>query len=193
MSGDEALRVAGYNVVIHEFAHKLDMRHGEPNGFPPLHPDMNPRDWKRVFAFAYDDFCRKVDDADLRAEDDDGEALAALPIDAVRCDERGGVLRSDFGGFLRNAGAARALLPGGLRAASVVLQAGSAGAAYCVPSGTVEGVVAAALGALRPSRSASSISFSSAADFGAASRASRSMSCSCTCFFIPSLYWRVAA
>jgi len=81
MTGDEEARVAGYNVVIHEFAHKLDMRNGDPNGFPPLHSDMNPKEWKRDLAFAYEDFCRKVDDADLRAEDDDGEALDALPID----------------------------------------------------------------------------------------------------------------
>ncbi|HEY2628691.1 MAG TPA: zinc-dependent peptidase, partial [Usitatibacter sp.] len=40
MTGDEDQRVAGYNVVIHEFAHKLDMRSGEPNGFPPLHQGM---------------------------------------------------------------------------------------------------------------------------------------------------------
>jgi MtfA peptidase len=26
----------GYNVVIHEFAHKIDMRDGEPDGCPPL-------------------------------------------------------------------------------------------------------------------------------------------------------------
>ena len=82
MTGDEQARVAGYNVVIHEFAHKLDMRHGDPNGFPPLHAGMSPREWKRVFSFAYDDFCRKVDDAELRLDDDDGEALDALPIDA---------------------------------------------------------------------------------------------------------------
>lgn len=28
----------GYNVVIHEFAHKLDMRNGTPDGCPPLSP-----------------------------------------------------------------------------------------------------------------------------------------------------------
>jgi len=27
----------GYNVVIHEFAHKLDMLNGSANGYPPLH------------------------------------------------------------------------------------------------------------------------------------------------------------
>jgi Mlc titration factor MtfA (ptsG expression regulator) len=38
MTGDEETRVAGYNVVIHEFAHKLDMRHGEPNVSPRCTP-----------------------------------------------------------------------------------------------------------------------------------------------------------
>jgi Mlc titration factor MtfA (ptsG expression regulator) len=51
----------GYNVVIHEFAHKLDMLNGEANGFPPLHSDMHRDAWARAFTAAYDDFCRDVD------------------------------------------------------------------------------------------------------------------------------------
>jgi len=43
----------GYNVVIHEMAHKLDMLNGEPNGYPPLHKDMDPADWSRIFENAY--------------------------------------------------------------------------------------------------------------------------------------------
>ena len=31
----------GYNVVIHEFAHQIDMLNGDANGFPPLHKDMS--------------------------------------------------------------------------------------------------------------------------------------------------------
>jgi Mlc titration factor MtfA (ptsG expression regulator) len=81
MSADEELRVAGYNVVIHEFAHKLDMRSGDPNGFPPLHSDMSAVAWKRAFSQAYEDFCAKADAAEDRAEIDGGEALDALPID----------------------------------------------------------------------------------------------------------------
>jgi Mlc titration factor MtfA (ptsG expression regulator) len=81
MTGDEETRVAGYNVVIHEFAHKLDMRNGDPNGFPPLHEGMSARDWKRAFSEAYEDFCALVDDADDRAESDNGVALDELPID----------------------------------------------------------------------------------------------------------------
>ncbi len=78
---DEAERVAGYNVVIHEFAHKLDMLNGDPNGCPPLHAGMALADWRRAFRDAFDDFCRRVDEADACAEDDGGRALEALPID----------------------------------------------------------------------------------------------------------------
>ena len=81
MTGDAVARVAGYNVVIHEFAHKLDMRNGDPNGFPPLHAGMSATAWKRAFSEAYEDFCERVDEADELAETDDGEALDALPID----------------------------------------------------------------------------------------------------------------
>lgn len=52
--------VPGYNVVIHEFAHKLDMLNGEPNGFPPLHRDMSRAAWSEAFGAAYQDFCRRV-------------------------------------------------------------------------------------------------------------------------------------
>ena len=81
LAGDEEMRVAGYNVVIHEFAHKLDMLNGDPNGSPPLHAGMSAAEWKRAFAPAYDDFCARVDAADDSFEEDDGEALDALPID----------------------------------------------------------------------------------------------------------------
>lgn len=43
----------GHNVVIHEFAHKLDMLNGEANGFPPLHAGMDKRHWTRVFHQTY--------------------------------------------------------------------------------------------------------------------------------------------
>jgi MtfA peptidase len=46
----------GYNVVIHEFAHKLDMLNGDANGFPPLHAGMDREEWSRAFGEAYGDF-----------------------------------------------------------------------------------------------------------------------------------------
>lgn len=51
----------GNNVVIHEFAHKLDMQNGYANGRPPLHPGMSPDDWARAFQAAYDDLCDRLD------------------------------------------------------------------------------------------------------------------------------------
>lgn len=51
----------GHSVVIHEFAHKLDMLNGEANGLPPLHPGMNIQAWSEAFTRAYEDFCQRVD------------------------------------------------------------------------------------------------------------------------------------
>lgn len=51
----------GYNVVIHEFVHVLDMRTGEADGVPAL-PDRAARDeWVRVLGDEYDAFCERVD------------------------------------------------------------------------------------------------------------------------------------
>jgi Mlc titration factor MtfA (ptsG expression regulator) len=73
----------GYNVVIHEFAHKLDMLNGEADGMPALHSDLDAAEWERVFAGAYEDFCRRVDNdeetiIDPYASDDPAEFFAVL-------------------------------------------------------------------------------------------------------------------
>lgn len=52
----EAGEIDGHNLVIHEFAHKLDMRNGVANGFPPLHKDMSSHQWSTAMAAAFDDF-----------------------------------------------------------------------------------------------------------------------------------------
>lgn len=44
----------GYNLVIHELAHKLDMLNGDANGLPPLHADMRLADWTGAFQQAFD-------------------------------------------------------------------------------------------------------------------------------------------
>ena len=54
-------RLEGYNVVIHEMAHKLDMLNGDANGFPPLHAGMDGAAWYRAFSEAFDDLCARVD------------------------------------------------------------------------------------------------------------------------------------
>src|SRR6201996_2323792 len=54
-----------YNVVIHEFAHKIDMLAGEADGHPPLyrrwHAPLDSQAWNDVFDHAYDHFCAQVD------------------------------------------------------------------------------------------------------------------------------------
>lgn len=51
----------GLNVVIHEIAHKLDMRSGAADGVPPLPAHIGRRDWIGAFQQAYDAHCRAVD------------------------------------------------------------------------------------------------------------------------------------
>ena len=58
---DVQLADAGYNVVIHEFAHKLDMLNGEADGIPALHSGITLDEWEEALFAAYDDFCQRVD------------------------------------------------------------------------------------------------------------------------------------
>ncbi|WP_434990288.1 zinc-dependent peptidase [Xanthomonas melonis] len=51
---------AGFNVIVHEMAHKLDALDGALDGTPPL-PREAQRHWARDFQHAYDAFCRCVD------------------------------------------------------------------------------------------------------------------------------------
>jgi len=51
----------GMNLVIHEFAHKIDMRSGDANGCPPLPAGMRAEAWKETLGAAYADFCARVD------------------------------------------------------------------------------------------------------------------------------------
>lgn len=64
----------GYNVVIHEFAHKLDMGTGAANGCPPFlaayHQDISPARWQLAFSAAYEDFARRVDQLDAQLPED---------------------------------------------------------------------------------------------------------------------------
>ncbi len=48
--------IDGHNLVIHEFAHKLDMQTGVANGFPPLHANMSSTHWFEVFSKGFEDF-----------------------------------------------------------------------------------------------------------------------------------------
>ena len=52
----------GFNVIIHECAHKIDMLNGIANGFPPLHNDMEPAWWSQIFTNTYQRFCQQIED-----------------------------------------------------------------------------------------------------------------------------------
>lgn len=60
---DAQMAGEGYNVVIHEFAHKLDMLGGEADGIPPLPEGVSRAHWENILQASYDDFCRQVDAA----------------------------------------------------------------------------------------------------------------------------------
>ncbi len=59
---ERSLDLDGYNVVIHEFCHKLDMANGDANGHPPLPAGMPLKAWTAAFSEAYEALC-----ADLEA------------------------------------------------------------------------------------------------------------------------------
>lgn len=87
---------APHNIVIHEFAHKIDMGRGDANGFPPFLAGLHDRDalsgWTAAFSDAYADFCSRVENVEncLPEDFDDenpahtaryDELTAALPLD----------------------------------------------------------------------------------------------------------------
>ena len=73
----------GYNVAVHEIAHKLDLLNGEADGFPPLHRGMRRGAWREAFTHAFEDFQRRVDggedtDIDPYAAEAPGEFFAVF-------------------------------------------------------------------------------------------------------------------
>ena len=51
----------GFNLVIHELAHKIDMLNGAANGMPPLHSHMVVSDWTHAMQQAYDHLNHTLD------------------------------------------------------------------------------------------------------------------------------------
>ncbi|HKO87125.1 MAG TPA: M90 family metallopeptidase [Burkholderiales bacterium] len=67
------------NVVIHEFAHKLDMLHKlDADGFPWPHAEMDARQWFDTLEAAYARFCRAVE----RGQAISGDSEALQPLDS---------------------------------------------------------------------------------------------------------------
>ncbi|ODU06552.1 MAG: hypothetical protein ABS84_17535 [Rubrivivax sp. SCN 71-131] len=59
----------GYNVVIHEFAHVLDMADGAADGVPLLPPDIPRDEWLQTLAGEYEAFVARVQADDETALD----------------------------------------------------------------------------------------------------------------------------
>ncbi|HMA06483.1 MAG TPA: M90 family metallopeptidase, partial [Ramlibacter sp.] len=64
VEGAGASAEEGYNVVIHEFVHKIDMRDGEPDGCPPLPSRAAREAWQKLMLAEYEAFREKVIIAD---------------------------------------------------------------------------------------------------------------------------------
>ncbi|HKY02391.1 MAG TPA: M90 family metallopeptidase [Burkholderiales bacterium] len=82
-----------FNVVIHEFAHKLDMLHkDDADGFPMPHPPMNPVEWFDTLESTYARFCRAVERGLRKYGDSDnfhpinGQGIE-LPFDAYAAED----------------------------------------------------------------------------------------------------------
>lgn len=87
---DTQLSEGGFNVVIHEFAHKLDLRSGFADGMPSLaaHPELKPRAWRQVLDDSLDRFIAAVEAVeasiprDVDPESEEADAwYGQLPMD----------------------------------------------------------------------------------------------------------------
>jgi Mlc titration factor MtfA (ptsG expression regulator) len=89
-----------YNVVIHEFAHKIDMLNGDADGVPPfdrkLHPTLDARRWNAALHDALERLEAELDLIERELppgiEPDDASAdpyYAHLPLDAYAAHSEG--------------------------------------------------------------------------------------------------------
>ena len=74
----ESGRGDGYNVVIHEMAHKLDERDGALDGCPPLPRWISKRAWRSAFGAAYSDFLGRME---RRSRTSRRSRATRLPLD----------------------------------------------------------------------------------------------------------------
>lgn len=90
---------AAYSVVMHEFAHKIDLLNGDADGVPPfssVHKKLSTARWRRVMHDAFERFAAEVGlieaelPADLDLESDTEERyFARLPFDAYAAQDTG--------------------------------------------------------------------------------------------------------
>lgn len=77
-----------YNVVIHEFAHVLDMAQGAPNGLPLLPPDITPQEWAQTLDAEYGCFIERLERLERQAASDALAAQAAESLSACATCEK---------------------------------------------------------------------------------------------------------
>jgi MtfA peptidase len=89
----------GYNVIIHEAAHRLDLLDGEMNGRPALHEGMDAAEWLAIFSHAFEDLKRRAAKRKRRlkidpyAIEDDAEFFA---VTSEHFFEQPGILRLEY-------------------------------------------------------------------------------------------------
>jgi len=90
LSWEDVQTAGDMNVVIHEFAHKLDLQGGDADGQPDLsqHRGLSPARWRSVLEDSFDRFCdalEAIEDAipaDVDPESPEADAwFAQLPLD----------------------------------------------------------------------------------------------------------------
>lgn len=85
-----ATAARGYNVVIHEFAHVLDLADGSPDGTPLLPHHIKRRDWEDVLRAEFNAFCQRID------EQGESAGTALDPYGATAIDEFFAVATESF-------------------------------------------------------------------------------------------------
>jgi Mlc titration factor MtfA (ptsG expression regulator) len=88
-----------YSVVIHEFAHKLDLLNGDADGVPPfstLHKGLDPDAWRSTLEEAYESFVAEIEliEHELPSTVDPASPeadryYAHLPLDAYAAQDPG--------------------------------------------------------------------------------------------------------
>jgi Mlc titration factor MtfA (ptsG expression regulator) len=97
---DASAAGSAYNVVIHEFTHKLDMLDGDADGMPPfdrrLHAGLSAKRWRQALDDAFERLNAELDliEAELPADVDPDSAqadayFARLPLDPYAATDRG--------------------------------------------------------------------------------------------------------
>ena len=66
----------GHNVVLHEFAHKLDEENGIMDGLPVLRESADYKEWASVLTREYDQFLDRVEQGKNRVIDEYGAVSA---------------------------------------------------------------------------------------------------------------------